>query len=220
MMKTRSVILPVTGMTCVNCAAAISVNVGRLPGVEDASVDFAGERLNVTFDANKISEKEIIDCVRKIGYGVATGKVELPVTGLQDQTDALTLEKIVSGQNGVLDVAVSFGTEHIHLEYIPGMTGIAELAEVIRKAGFEIVQVGESEEVEDVEARFRESELKKQKQLLILGLCFTIPLIVYSMMRDFRIVGFEMTGITQSCQIQLRCVAADVGKRLIKLARA
>ena len=191
MMNTKIVILPVTGMTCVNCAAAIGVNVSKLPGVEDASVDFAGERLNVTFDSDKINEKDIIACLRKIGYGVAIGKLELPVTGLQDQTDALTLEKILVKQNGVLDVAVSYGTEHVILEYIPGMTTVAELAGVIRKAGFDIIQVEEYEEVEDIEAEVRKNELNKQKQLLILGLCFTIPLITYSMMRDFRIVGFH-----------------------------
>ena len=177
-------------MTCVNCAAAIGVNVSRLPGVEDASVDFASERISVNFDTNILSVIDIITCIRKIGYGVATGKLELPITGLQDQTDALTLEKILFKQNGVLDVTVSYGTEHVILEYIPGMTTVAELAGVIRKAGFDIVQVEDYEEVEDIEAEVRKTELKKQKQLLILGLCFTIPLIVYSMMRDFRIVGF------------------------------
>jgi PAS domain S-box-containing protein len=148
MMNTKSVILPVTGMTCVNCVAAIGVNVSKLSGVEDASIDFAGERLNVTFDPDRINEKEIIACVRKIGYGVATGKLELPIIGLQDQTAALTLEKILARQNGVLDASVSYGTEHLLLEYIPGMTSIAELAGVIRKAGFDNVQLEEYDEVE------------------------------------------------------------------------
>ena len=162
-MNTKSVSMPVTGMTCVNCAAAIGINVSRLPGIEDASVDFAGERLNVTFDSDKINEKDIIACVRKIGYSVATGKLELPITGLQDQTDALTLEKILARQNGVLNVAVSYGTEHVILEYIPGMTSIAELAGVIRKAGFDIVQVEEYEVVEDIEAGVRKTELRVGK---------------------------------------------------------
>jgi len=191
MVNIKSVTLPVTGMTCVNCASAIGVNVSKLSGVKDASVDFAGERLNVTFDTDILSEKDIITCVRKIGYSVAIGKLELPITGLQDQTAALTLEKILARQNGVLVVTVSYGTEHLLLEYIPGMTSIAELAGVIRKAGFDIVQVGETEEFEDVEAQVRSSELNRQKNLLILGLCFTIPLIVYSMARDFSVVGFH-----------------------------
>ena len=61
------------------------------------------------------------------------------------------------------------------------MTSIAELAAVIRKAGFDIVQAGETEEMEDVEAKVRASELRKQKQLLWIGLIFTVPLIIFSM---------------------------------------
>lgn len=191
MANSNIVILPITGMTCVNCASAIGVNVSKLPGVIDASIDFASEKLTVTFDSDLLNEKAIIDCVKKIGYGVAIGKVELPVTGMQDQTDASTLEKILFKQSGVLDASVSYGTEHLLLEYIPGMTTIAELAGVIRKSGFDIVQVGESEEVEDVESKVRAYELNRQKNLLILGICFTLPLIIFSMARDFRVVGFH-----------------------------
>ena len=190
-MNLRSSVLPVTGMTCSNCARAIDLNVGKLPGVKNAHVDFAGEKLIVEFDPSLISEKEIIACIYRIGYGVATGNLELPVTGLQDSTDALTLEKILTKQSGVLAASVSYGTERLLLEYIPGMTGIAELAGVIRKSGFNIVLVDNTEEVEDVEAKVRASELHKQKNLLIIGLIFTIPLIIFSMMRDFGIIGFE-----------------------------
>lgn len=184
-------VLPVTGMTCSNCARAIDLNVSKLPGVKEAHVDFAGEKLFVEFDTASITEKEIISRIQQIGYGVATGKLELPVTGLQDTTDALSLEKMLTKQNGVLSASVSFGTERVMLEYIPGMTSIAELAGIIRKAGFDIVQAGDTEDAEDVEAHVRASELRKQKNLLIVGLIFTIPLIIFSMMRDFRLVGFE-----------------------------
>ena len=187
--------MPVTGLTCVNCANAIGVNVRKLPGVADASVDFGSEKLVVNFDADKLNERDIIACVRRIGYDVATGKVDLAITGLQDQTDALKLEKILSRQNGVIEVNVNYGTEHVVLEYIPGMTTIAELAGLIRKAGFDLVEVGETEEVEDVESNVRATELNKQKNLLILGLCCSVPLIVYSMLRDFRVVGFNFDHV-------------------------
>ncbi len=112
----RVVTLPVTGMSCANCAAAIERNIRELPGITDAHVDFAGEKLTVTFAPAKITEKEIVDCVRRIGFGVAT---------------------------------------------------------------------------EDAEAEVRCSELDRQKKLLVLGLVFTIPLVVFSMARDFRLAGFR-----------------------------
>ena len=190
-MNIKTSVLPVTGMTCTNCSRAINLNVSKLSGVQDASIDFASEILTVGFDPSQITERQIIACIQHIGYAVAIGKTDLPVTGLQDLTDAHNLEKILAKQNGVLAASVAYGTERAALEYIPGMTSIAELAQVIRSAGFDVVQVSGAEEVEDVEAKVRAAELGKQKNLLIIGLIFTIPLIVFSMMRDFRVAGFE-----------------------------
>lgn len=183
--------MPVTGLSCSNCATTIESNVRKLPGITVANVDFASEKLIVAFDPLILNEKDIITCVHRIGYGIATGKIELPVTGMQDNTDALTLEKILVKQNGVIAASVGYGTERATLEYIPGMTSISELAGIIRKAGFDIIQAGDSEEVDDVETKVRTSELDKQKNLLIVGLLFTVPLIVFSMARDFKVVGFQ-----------------------------
>lgn len=191
MTDSKNTILPVTGMTCANCALRIESNLRELPGVLEATVDFAGEKLAVTFDQARLSEKGIIARVHDIGYGVATGRIELPVTGLQDSTDALTLEKLLARQNGVIAAHVAYGTERAALEYIPGMTGIAELARIIRLAGFDIVQAGSTEEMDDVEAQVRSQELAKQKNLLIIGLLFTIPLMILSMSHDFGFAGFK-----------------------------
>ncbi len=185
MSEVKNVIMPVTGMTCANCAATIERNVRKLPGVGVANVNLASEKLSVTFDPSELDERGIIQRVIRAGYGVATGKTELPVTGMHDNSDALSLEKLLAKQNGVLSASVSYGTERANLEYIPGMTSIAELAQVIRKAGYDLVQVDEAASLEDVEAKVRTAEVNRQKRLLIIGLIFTIPLIIYSMQRDF-----------------------------------
>jgi len=186
----RNVRMLVTGMSCANCAAAIERKVRVLKGVLEARVDYAGEQLVVHFDPDQVDERGLITLVQRIGYGIAIGKAELPITGLQDSSDALRLEKALEGQDGVLSARVNFGTERAALEFLPGMTGVGELAGVIRQAGFGLVQAGETEALEDVEAQFRAAELREQRRLLVLGLVLTLPLIVYSMARDFRLVGF------------------------------
>jgi Cu+-exporting ATPase len=183
--------LPITGMTCSNCAAAIERHVNNLPGVQKSNVDFAGEKLHVNFDPSKINLKAIISEVGHLGYGIAIGKAELPITGLRDTSDAMLVEKQLRSIKGVLSAGVSYATEHATFEYIPGMTSIAEIAGVIRKLGFDIVRESETEGVEDVEARIRASELQTQKRLLLIGLIFTIPLIIFSMSRDFKLIGFK-----------------------------
>jgi P-type Cu+ transporter len=185
----KNVTFPVTGMTCANCATTIERNVRKLPGIKVANVNLALEKLTVEFDPVELNEQGIIEKVVKIGYGVATGKTELPITGLHDNSDALSLEKMLAKQEGVLKASVSYGTERAALEFIPGMTSISELAMVIRKAGFDLVQVGESQTLEDVEATVRAAEVNRQKRLLILGLVLTIPIVVYSMSRDFGLIS-------------------------------
>ncbi|MCC7206837.1 MAG: cadmium-translocating P-type ATPase, partial [Anaerolineae bacterium] len=63
-------ILPITGMTCANCAAAIERNVRKLPGIEEAAVNLASERLNVVYDPAQLSHEEIVARVRRAGYDV------------------------------------------------------------------------------------------------------------------------------------------------------
>src|SRR5512146_2063581 len=110
--------LPVTGMTCANCAATIERQVRKLPGINVANVNLASEKLSVTFDPALVDELGIIARVVRAGYGVATGRAELPVKGLRDNSDALSLEKLLQKQNGVLKAAVGYGTERATLEYI------------------------------------------------------------------------------------------------------
>ncbi|HAJ34542.1 MAG TPA: heavy metal translocating P-type ATPase, partial [Chloroflexi bacterium] len=191
MADVKSTTLPVTGMTCANCAATIERNVRRLPGVDVANVNLANEKLTVTYDPSVLDERGIIARVERIGYGVPLGNVELPITGLRDNSDAVALEKVLARQPGVLAAGVSYGTERASLQYIPGQITIADLAATIRKAGFDLVQVGEAESIDDAEAKARTAEIQRQKQLLILGLIFTVPLIIYSMARDFGLVSVE-----------------------------
>ncbi|MBI5304758.1 MAG: copper-translocating P-type ATPase [Chloroflexi bacterium] len=182
--------MPVIGMTCAHCATTIERHIRKLPGVSVANVNLATEKLALTFDPTQLDERSVINRVTQIGFGIATGKAELPITGLRDSSDALALEKLLAAQNDLLSVSVNYATERVSLEFIPGMTSIAELVAAIRKAGFNVVHVRETESVEDVEAQVRAAETAHQKRLLILGFILTLPLVVYSMSRDFGWVSF------------------------------
>jgi Cu+-exporting ATPase len=190
MAEVKNITMPVTGMTCANCAATIERNVRKLPGVNVANVNLASEKLSVSYDPALLDERGIIARVERIGYGIATGKADLPITGLHDSSDAIALEKLLARQNGVLAASVSYGTEHVSLEYVPGMTSIAELAAVMRKAGYNMVQVGAAEVMEDAEAKVRQAEIQRQMRLLIIGLVLTVPLMAVSMSRDFGLWSF------------------------------
>ncbi len=62
--------LPITGMTCANCALTIERNVRKLPGIETANVNLASERLSIVYDPTAVSHDDIVARVRRAGYDV------------------------------------------------------------------------------------------------------------------------------------------------------
>jgi Cd2+/Zn2+-exporting ATPase len=67
-------VVRVEGMDCASCAATVEKNVGRLPGVHSATVNFAAGRLDAEHDPALALEK-IEGAVRAAGYGVAKTEV-------------------------------------------------------------------------------------------------------------------------------------------------
>ncbi|WP_411170419.1 heavy metal translocating P-type ATPase [Clostridium sp. MB05] len=66
--KTKSYSFKVEGMTCSACANRVERVTKKADGVLGSSVNFATEKLNISFDENKISIKDIKSIVEKAGY--------------------------------------------------------------------------------------------------------------------------------------------------------
>ena len=64
----RSIILPVDGMTCAACSRAVEQAIGRLDGVEQASVSIATNRAAVSFNPAKVRIADIKLAIAKAGY--------------------------------------------------------------------------------------------------------------------------------------------------------
>ena len=62
--------LPVTGMTCANCASTIERTLGRLGGVVAASANYASERVSVEYLPGVVSLAAIQQAIRDAGYDV------------------------------------------------------------------------------------------------------------------------------------------------------
>ena len=67
----EKIILNILGMTCAGCAQGLENAVKKLDGVSDTSVNFAAEKLTVSFEQDKISLGEIHGAVKKSGFAVA-----------------------------------------------------------------------------------------------------------------------------------------------------
>ncbi len=58
-------------ISCEHCVKAISEAVGALDGVSRVQVDIDSKRVDVDFDADHVSEKEIDAAMEEEGYPVA-----------------------------------------------------------------------------------------------------------------------------------------------------
>jgi Cu+-exporting ATPase len=182
--------LPLTGLTCSNCALAIEQAVRGLPGLRQARVDLVQETLTVAYDPERLDLGGIVRCLRGLGFGVITGTQELLLAGLEDPTDALGLERSLGRLDGVVAARIQFATQRAALEGIPGCFSLPEAMALIRGAGYGAVPTEPEAGFQDLEARARAAALRRQFQLLVLGLALTGPLVLYSMARDFGLPGF------------------------------
>lgn len=68
--STRQLTLPITGMTCANCAATVERALCRTEGVTGASVNYATERAVVELSRGGPTLEDLSIAVERVGYGV------------------------------------------------------------------------------------------------------------------------------------------------------
>ncbi len=78
-MKSKTISLPVTGMTCANCATTIERNLRKLEGIDQAQVNLANERVTLEYHPELLGTASIVKRVKDIGYGIATVNSVLPI---------------------------------------------------------------------------------------------------------------------------------------------
>lgn len=55
-------------MSCPTCVNSIETFLNKIDGITGATVYFNTGKIEVEHDAGKVSEQELVDAVRKVGY--------------------------------------------------------------------------------------------------------------------------------------------------------
>ena len=181
-MTQEIVTIPVSGMTCTNCAMNIERGVKKLPGIQSANVNFASEQATVSFNPRDVSVENIIESIHGSGFSVPTAKTEFPVRGMTCANCAMNIERILSKKvPGVVAASVNFASERASVEYVPAVTSMEEMAQRIEQAGFEAIFTTGETSYEDVEKKARDAEIKDQTRKYVIGVVFAVPLFFLSM---------------------------------------
>lgn len=61
-------VLNIAGMHCASCALDIDGELEDTKGVVCSSTSYAKQKTEIEFDSQKISEKEVVDIIKRLGY--------------------------------------------------------------------------------------------------------------------------------------------------------
>ncbi len=178
-METKKAVIPVKGMTCINCAAAIQKDISKLVGVMSANVNYANEKAVIEFDPASIGLKQFISSIHESGYQAVTERVTVPVIDL-DVSRVQELEKIAKAIDGVLKAAVNATAGTVDIEYVPGQIGLRDIRRAIEREGFRLPEQAEGRSALEIEKEARERELSELRAKLITSAALSVLIFIGS----------------------------------------
>ena len=190
-MTEKNTTIPVTGMSCANCAMNIERALKKTEGVSEVSVNFAAENASVVYDPKKVAPPDLVAKIMSAGFDVPAARAELAITGMSCANCAMNIERTLKRKiDGVLDASVNFASERATVKYVPALSDLDDIVAAIEGAGFGAVSGNEDEPEEgDAEQAARDAEIQDQTRKFLTGVVFALPLFVLSMGRDFQLLG-------------------------------
>ena len=180
--------IKIGGMHCAGCVNSIQKYVSDLKGVSKCEVNLAAEKAILEFDPSLVNLPTIEKAIEEAGYKVVYEKLTLKIGGITDSSDAGRLENKLRTTEGVKYASVNFGNGQVLVEYNQALLSLADIRQIVNKSGYQILS-------EDLSASAEEVEAKKLKKLFIVGLVFTIPVIVFGYPEYISFVPFAGSDV-------------------------
>jgi Cu+-exporting ATPase len=187
MSESEIISLPVTGMDCANCATAVERSINKIEGVNQVHVNLASERASFESRGGNSTIFDVIDKVKKAGYGIAVGEARFIISGIDDEKSSEILENSIRKLTGITQTNMNWVSGKVSVNYIPTLVSQVEIREQIIGTGFEAQILGDQNI--DTEEMIRHQDFQNQRKDLLIGLLLTIPLFLLSMSRDLGLVG-------------------------------
>ncbi|WP_376868968.1 heavy metal translocating P-type ATPase [Aeromonas veronii] len=172
--------LPLSGMSCANCAGRIATSLNKLDGVS-ATVNFALEQAAIELvSPDRLSA--VLDSIKSQGYDYGSETFLFQITGMSCAGCSARLNKMLAALPGVISAEVNFSIEQARIVLIPGMQTPAALREQIEALGFgaQLAQgsaSGRRQQLLEREAQEAATARQAQTRVIVSAL-LTLPLLV------------------------------------------
>ncbi|WP_324041007.1 heavy metal translocating P-type ATPase [Aeromonas caviae] len=172
--------LPLSGMSCANCAGRIAASLNKLDGVS-ATVNFALEQAAIEL-ASPDRLPVVLESIRSQGYDYGSETILFQITGMTCAGCSARLNRMLAALPGVISAEVNFSIEQARIVLIPGMQTPAALREQIEALGFgaQLAQgsvSGRRQQLLEREAQEAASARQAQTRVIVSTL-LTLPLLV------------------------------------------
>ena len=183
-----------SGLSCAGCASKLEDTLKGLPGVEDASVNFAASIAVVQYDPELVDTRQMVEAVKAQGYGAESedtasadsASAVIGIGGMTCVNCAARIEKALSQTPGVTDAAVNFAASQAIVHFNPSEVQPETLEKIVLDAGYSVNSIdiqgpGAAGPSAQSEVRDNDTELQDLKRRLVTGVVLAIPVFVFSM---------------------------------------
>lgn len=210
----------IDGMTCAACSTRVEKLLGKLPGVESASVNLALEKATIHYDADKASISDFKEIVHGAGFEVPTEIIRLSIDGMTCASCSARIEKRLMARDDTLDAKINLALERGEITVLAG-TRPHGLIKTIEETGFEAhlyqSDMAKRGEQEEQHKQRQHLEHKRDMRDLAIAAVLTLPLLIQM---GFMLVGYPL-NIPPLVELALATpVQFYVGRRFYKGAWA
>jgi Cu+-exporting ATPase len=127
---------PVEGMSCASCVARVERSLADVPGVQDASVNFATEQASVKARGD-VGMDALKAAVTQAGYAVRAQTLRLQIDGMTCASCVSRVEKALRQVPGVLSASVNLATETAEVSVAGNAALLPALRAAVAAAGYQ-----------------------------------------------------------------------------------
>ena len=177
-------------MSCAACVRRVELGLTELAGINEASVNFAAEKVSVDYDDAQLDLQSVMQRVEELGYepiaadsekGKSTHTTTIAVGGMSCAACVRRVEKALSQIPGVEDASVNLALSRASVVHTnDAAVVVPELEKVLDESGYEYLGVVERSDVDPIEEATKR-ELRELKTKLTVGVILSILVFIGSM---------------------------------------
>ncbi len=185
----------IKGMTCGACTSAVESGFSDVDGLVQFNISLLAERAVIVHDATRLTPETILETIDDRGFDARilstvlssserssdTTTSQFKLFGINDASQANTLEDELLALPGVQIARISVSTSRLAVTHQPRITGLRALVEKIESLAFNALVADNDDNNAQLESLAKTKEIAEWRAAFRFSLAFAIPVFLISM---------------------------------------